>query len=40
LSHINDRTHRLPPETGAAAEGNVRKIQQLETAALGGSSVQ
>ena len=36
----NDRTHRLPPETGAASECSVRRIQCIETATLGGSSVQ
>jgi hypothetical protein len=36
----NDRNHRLPPEMATASECSVREIQQFETAALGGSSVQ
>ena len=36
----NAGTHRLPPETGAASECSVRRIRRIETATLGGSSVQ
>jgi hypothetical protein len=33
-------THRLPPEAGAASERSARRIRRIETATLGGSSVQ